>query len=114
MYFLDNPIILNSLIPEPIRINTGLINGKLFIDGDIYENIIKFSFEFICSSYTAPVLLLIEAEGKQYRYYCNIRSGASVSTPVFHPEFNVGQQFFIINAEPVVQLKNETNSLKNS
>jgi len=114
VYFLDYPVDLYSLVPEPLKINTGLISGKLFIEGNISKNIINFRFEFSSSFKPAPVLIQIEASGKSYSYYCTILSGKSVSTPVFHPEFNVGQQIFITAVEPVVRLLNEKNFSKNT
>jgi hypothetical protein len=114
MYFLDYPVDLYSLVPEPLKINTGLISGKLFIEGNISKNIIYFRFEFSPAFEPAPVLIQINASEKSYRYYCTILADKSVSTPVFHPEFNVGQQIFITTVEPVVLLINETNFSKNT
>jgi len=114
MYFLDYPVNLYSLVPEPLKINTGLMSGKLFIEGNIFENIINFRFEFSGLFKPAPVLIQIDASGKSFSYYCTIMADKSVSTPVFHPEFNVGQQIFITTVEPVVRLFNETNFSKNT
>lgn len=114
MYFLDYPVDLYSLVPEPLKINTGLISGNLFIEGNISKNIINFRFEFGSAFKPAPVLIQIEASEKSYRYYCTIMTGKSVSTPVFHPEFNVGQQIFITSVEPVVLLLNEKKFSENT
>jgi len=114
MYFLDYPVDLYSLVPEPFKINTGLIDGKLFLEGNISKNIINFRFEFNPAFKPSPVLIQIKATGKSYRYYCTILAGKSVSTPVFHPEFNVEQQIFITTVEPLVLLLNEKNFSENT
>jgi hypothetical protein len=98
---------LFSLIPRPIEVNTGSVSGKLFIEGNIAENSLRFYFEFADPLEAAPLLLAVEAAGKWYRCYCTIRSGSAVLTPVFHPEFCVGQKFTVKAVDPLARFDPE-------
>jgi hypothetical protein len=77
----------------------------LSIEGDIAYNTIQFRFRFSDPLTVSPVLLVIQAGGKKYRYYCTIRdeTGPVMETPAFHPEFYVGQQFTITTVEPIAR-----------
>jgi len=94
---------LFSLIPQPIRIKTGSITGKLLVNGNIEYNAIQFRFRFIKTQETVPVRLSICVGGKTYCYYCTILKNApkEIITPVFSPEFNINQCFTIRNIEPI-------------
>jgi hypothetical protein len=98
---------LYPLIPRPIEVNTESISGKLYIDGNIAENTVRFHFEFADPLEAAPVFLSIEAAGKQFHSYCIIRDERAVQTPVFHPEFCVGQRFCVKVVEPLARFDSD-------
>ena len=99
----DCPKTLYSLVPGPILFNGSFLTGKMFISGNLAENALQFRFEYAPFQETAPILIKVQAAGKLYRYYCSILSGNSVWTPVFHPEFCVGQEFHLFAIEPIIQ-----------
>jgi hypothetical protein len=96
---------LFSLIPAPLPIKTDALSGTLSIEGDFVRNVIRFRFRFSDPLAAAPVLLAIRAGGKNYRCYCAIRDETEpiMETPVFHPEFSVGQQLIVTAVEPLVR-----------
>jgi len=75
------------------------------INGNIERNIIQFRFKFVNTVETAPICLSIYAAGKKYRYYCTIFENDSeeMVTPIFCPEFTVGQCFELIGIEPLIR-----------
>ena len=93
------------LIPQPLDICDNSLCGKLFIEGNIEQNTIRFSFEFSGSGTVAPVVLDICAAGTTHRCYCAIRDAARpvMASPVFTPEFCVGQQFTINAVETLAR-----------
>ena len=96
---------LIPLIPRPIAVETDFIKGTLFIEGNLEHNYIRFRFCFSEPQETAPLTLMVMAEGKRHVYTC-LRCNYSkneVETPVFHPEFSIFGQFFITNVEPLVK-----------
>jgi hypothetical protein len=98
-------LIVSPLIPRPIPVNTGTLTGELRVDGNIEHNAIQFRFRFTDPCEIAPLLLIVNAAGKTCRYYCTIQdnNAREMVTPIFHPEFNVGQCFTITKIEPLVQ-----------
>ena len=94
---------LAPLIPRPILIETNSIAGKLRIDGNIEHNAIQFRFRFYRAVEKAPVCLNIYAAGKTRRYYCTIsgKDPKEIRTPVFSPDFTIGQCFRISGIEPL-------------
>lgn len=95
---------LVSLIPHPIPIENGSIRGELRVNGNIEQNIVQFRFRFANTVETAPVCLTVSAAGKTYRYYCTIpeTEPPEMVTPLFSPEFSVGQCFCVTEIEPLV------------
>ena len=98
-------ITLKSLIPHPIPVETDFISGELRVDGNIERNIIQFRFRFTNIPETAPVCLNICTAGKTYRYYCTIPGNdpKEMVSPVFNPEFSVGQCFNLAEIQPLVR-----------
>ena len=96
---------LSPLIPIPIVVDTGLIRGKLFIDGNLEYNYVRFRFCFAEPGETAPIAVSVKVAGKKYVYNCIFRRYAKyeVETEVFHPEFFIGQQFTVIGVDPLVE-----------
>ena len=103
-------MVLATLIPCPIQIETDFIAGKLRINGNIEHNVIQFRFRFAKGFETAPVCLKVYSEGKTYRYYCTILKKATkeMITPIFTPEFAVGQCFRVTGIDPIVHFFIET------
>jgi len=103
-------ILLTPLIPRPILVETDSIVGKLRIDGNIEHNAIQFRFRFYRAVEKAPVCLNIHAAGKTYRYYCTIsgKDPKEILTPVFTPDFTIGQCFRVSGIEPLVQFYMES------
>jgi hypothetical protein len=97
-------IILYTLIPRPLSIKTDIVQGMLSIEGNIEHNIIHFRFVFSHKNETSPLCLVINVADSQYTYYCLIRDLdiGTVETPLFHPEFGIGQQFKITAVKPLV------------
>ena len=95
---------LISLIPRPIPVKTDAIIGELMVKGNIEQNIVQFRFKYENIFETAPVCLTISALGKTYQYYCAILEDnpGEVITPVFTPEFCVGQCFSLLKIQPLV------------
>ena len=93
------------LVPQPLDICDNSLCGKLFIEGNIEQNTIRFSFEFSGSAAVAPVVIDIWAEGKTHRCYCVIRDAGRrvMASPVFTPEFCVGQRFTINAVEALAR-----------
>jgi len=100
---------LDSLIPRPIQVESGSIAGKLRVDGNIEKNIVRFRFRFTNAVETAPVCLNIYAAGKKYRFYCTIfeNDPKEMVTPVFSPEFTVGQCFILTGVEPLIRFSTD-------
>jgi len=98
-------VTLVSLIPRPIKVENGSIAGKLRVDGNIENNVIQFRFRFTNTDETAPVCLNLYAAGKIYRFYCTIfeNNPKEIVTPVFNPEFAVGQCFYLTGIEPLIR-----------
>jgi hypothetical protein len=97
--------ILFPLIPAPLTVKTDTLSGELHIEGNLERNTIRFRFRFADSLEVSPLLIVIDAGSKTYRYYCIIRDVNTpvIETPVFHPEFNVGQQFMVTAVEPLAR-----------
>ena len=98
-------ISLVSLIPRPIPVDTGSVRGELLVIGNIERNFLQFRFRFSSAAETAPLCLTLSAAGKTYRYYCTIfeNDPKEIITPVFSPEFSVGQCFRVSEIEPLVR-----------
>jgi len=98
---------LTTLIPRPIFVDTESITGRLYIEGNLEFNYIRFRFCFTEIKETAPVIISVKAINKIYSYNCTIYSyqKSEVKTTVFHPEFNINQQFDVISIEPLVKYK---------
>ena len=96
---------LGSLIPRPIVVDTELIRGKLFIEGNPEYNYLRFRFCFNEPEETAPVTVSVMAGGKKYVYNCISRRNAEheMKTEIFHPEFFIGRQFTVISVDPLVE-----------
>jgi hypothetical protein len=98
------------LIPTPIAFDTKSIRGKLFIEGNIEHNYIRFRFCYAEPKELAPLILTVETGGKKHVFYCIIRDykNHEVKTAVFHPEFYVGRQFTVVDINPLAEFKNHT------
>jgi hypothetical protein len=103
-----NPV-LYPLIPRPLEIRTGALEGKLLIDGSIERNIIRFSFVFTRPQELAPLRISVSAGRQGFRYYCLQRDEktGTTSTPIFEPEFCVGQRFSVTAVEPLAEFSPE-------
>ena len=93
------------LLPRPLDICSDSLCGKLLIEGNLEQNTIRFSFEFTGSTALVPVLIDIRAAGKAHRCYCLIQDAGRriMASPVFTPEFCVGQQFTINAVEAIAR-----------
>jgi len=96
---------LTLLIPRPITVETEYIKGKLFVEGNLEHNYIRLRFCFTEPKETAPVAVFIVAANKKFVYNCTINDylKSEVKTAVFHPEFNISQQFIVSSIEPLVK-----------
>ena len=97
---------LYPLIPQPLPVDTELVRGKLFIEGSMEYNYVTFRFRFTDPQEAAPLVVSVRAADRTYTYYCTIRDckNPEFRTPVFHPVFNLGQQFSISSIVPLAVL----------
>jgi len=100
---------LSSLIPRPIAVNTDLIRGELFIEGNLEYNYLRFRFCFAEPGETAPIAVSVKAAGEKYTYNCILRSYAAceMKSETFHPDFFIGQQFTVVSVDPLVEFSEE-------
>jgi hypothetical protein len=105
------------LIPGPLPIDCGNIHGKLYIRGRLEDNSVSFCFVFNDPKELAPLIINVEAAGKDHTFSCLIRKeidgSPSVETPLFQSPFCLGQKFEITAVEALAAFKT-TSSVKNS
>jgi hypothetical protein len=94
---------LYPLVPRPLQVDTGLVRGKLFIEGSLEYNYVTFRFRFTDPKETAPLAVSVQAANRTYLYYCTIRDCKSpeVRTPGVHPVFSIGRQFSVSGVVPL-------------
>jgi hypothetical protein len=107
---LMNHDFLYPLVPQPLPVDTGLVRGKLFIEGSLEYNYVTFRFRFTDPKEAAPPAVSVRAANRTYLYYCTIRDGKSpeVRTPVFHPAFSIGRQFTVSGVVPLAAFGGKT------
>jgi len=96
---------LNPLIPQPIKVETEFVKGNLDVEGNLEHNYIRFRFRFNDPLETSPLIIIILAQGKEYKHnclHCNYEKN-EVETEVFRPDFSIFSQFSIENIEPMAK-----------
>ena len=95
------------LIPKPLAIETESVSGNLFIEGNLGSNYLLFRFHFNQDTMLVPLVISVQAAGKLHQLYCLIMdySCHTVKTPMFCPEFFIGQKFTVTNVETLVHFQ---------
>lgn len=87
---------LYPLSPRPIIVETSQLSGRLYVDGNVKHNAIRFSFRFNRLEEISAVRIMVKINGKGYSSYECIYlecDNPSVRSGIIHPaEWSVGEK----------------------
>jgi hypothetical protein len=101
-----NHTILRPLAPGLVTVKTAALEGKLYIEGSVEGNVLRFCFSFAEGFEASPLRITVKAGEREYSYYCNIETKEKriMKTPVFCPDFCVGLPWSLEKVEPLVKI----------